>query len=441
MNNNKQKLLIEYLVSNADVFSLCQSIVNPKYFDPEYRQAIRFVLGYFHQYTALPTAKQIEAESEIALTITELTRDQIEYVTHEIEAFCRQQAIIDAVVKSADFIEKGEYGSVETLVKDALQVGISKSAGSNLFSDIESTLDEIIDDTEPYPLGWVPFDELLDGGPRRRELILLTANSGGGKSVVMANMGLDLSIIHGMRVLYLSLELPSSMIKSRYYTMITGIGKREFKLRKRELMGVVKAFERECGPIMVEKMPVGTTCNQIRSFLKEFEIVHGYLPDVILLDYLDLLGDNLGGSSDNLWLKDKNTTEQFREIILDFNMIGITASQQNRSAIGAKEITQAHISGGISKHNTVDISASIILDETMKAAGEIGFHFTKTRSSDGVGKTAMMGYDRKSIRIVAPKDDSMQIKLKQPSTDKGNASTPEQLMTGVKNDVSPDDIW
>lgn len=439
MNNTKQKLLIEYLISNADVFTLCQSIVNPKFFDPEYRQALRFVLDYYTEYTALPSPDQIEAESELKLEVTTLTRDQVSYATDEIESFCRQQAIIDAVVKSADFIESGEYGSVESLIKDALQVGISKSAGSDLFGDIESTLDEIINETEPCALGWVPFDELLDGGIRRRELLLLTANSGGGKSVVMANMGLDLSIIHGMRVLYLSLELPSSMIKSRYYTMITGIGKREFKARKRELMGVIKAFEKECGPIMVEKMAVGTTCNQIRSFLKEFEIVNGYLPDVILLDYLDLLGDNMGGKSENMWLKDKNTTEQFREIILDFNMIGITASQQNRSAIGAKEITQAHISGGLSKHNTVDISASIILDEAMKAAGEIGFHFTKTRSSDGVGKTAMMGYDRKSIRIVPPRGDSLNLKLKPQSS--SATATADQMLNTAKNTVDQGDIW
>lgn len=434
MNTNKQKLLLEYLISNNDVFALCQSIINPKFFDPEFRQALRFILDYYSEYTALPSPDQIEAESELSLAVTELTRDQISYATDQIESFCRQQAIIDAVVKSADFIEKGEYGSVENLVKDALQVGISKSAGSDLFGDIEGTLDEIINETEPYAIGWKTFDELLDGGIRRRELLLLTANSGGGKSVVMANMGLDLSIIHGLKVLYLSLELPSSMIKSRYYTMITGIGKREFRARKRELMGVIKEFEKECGPILVEKMAVGTTCNQIRSFLKEFEIVHGYVPDVILLDYLDLLGDNTGSSSENLWVKDKNTTEQFREIILDFNMIGITASQQNRSAIGAKDITQAHISGGLSKHNTVDISASIILDETMKAAGEIGFKFTKTRSSDGVGKTAMMGYDRKSIRVTPPKSDSLTLKLKQPTSE-------EQSSRTVSNDIDQGDIW
>ena len=425
------------MISNADVFALCQSIVSPKYFDPEYRQALRFALDYYSEYTALPSVAQIHAESELLLTTVDLTKDQVEYAANEIEAFCRQQAIIDAVVKSADFIEKGEYGSVEGLVKDALQVGLNKSAGSSVFGDIELALDEIINETKPYAFGWPMFDELLDGGPRRRELLLFTANSGGGKSVVMANAGLDLSLIHGLRVLYLSLELPVSMIKSRYYTMITGIGKREFKARKRELMAMVHAFEQECGEIIVEKMPVGTTCNQIRSFLKEFEIVKGHLPDVIVLDYLDLLGDNNGGHSENMWLKDKNTTEQFREIVLDYNMIGITASQQNRSAIGAKEITQAHISGGLSKHNTVDISASIILDETMKAAGEIGFHFTKTRSSDGVGKTAMMGYDRKSIRIVQPKGDSLELKLKPQSNP---TTTPEQLLAQAKA-VDQGEIW
>ena len=79
-----------------------------------------------------------------------------------------------------------------------------------------------------------------------------------------------------------------------------------------------------------------------------------------------------------------------------------TASQQNRAAIDAQQLNQGHIAGGISKVNTVDVYISVVLTPTMKAAGEIGFVFLKTRNSDGAGKTVYLKWINNSLRIVNP---------------------------------------
>jgi hypothetical protein len=84
-----------------------------------------------------------------------------------------------------------------------------------------------------------------------------------------------------------------------------------------------------------------------------------------------------------------------------------TASQQNRSAIEAPELNQGHIAGGLTKINTVDVYISIVLTPTMRAGGEIGFTFLKTRSSDGVGKTVYLKWNNTSLRITnADQEDS-----------------------------------
>ena len=43
MDTQKQKLLMEYLISSSDTFALCQNIINPTYFDPELRNAVAFI--------------------------------------------------------------------------------------------------------------------------------------------------------------------------------------------------------------------------------------------------------------------------------------------------------------------------------------------------------------------------------------------------------------
>ena len=142
-----------------------------------------------------------------------------------------------------------------------------------------------------------------------------------------------------------------------------------------------------------------------RAYLKEFELKFGYLPDLLIVDYLDIMGANEKVNADNVWEKDKRAAEQLRDIAFDYNMYIAAASQQNRSAIDAQELNQSHIAGGLSKVNTVDIYASIIMTPTMKAAGEIGFSFLKTRNSDGVGKTVYMMWDNKTLRILNKNDN------------------------------------
>ena len=104
-------------------------------------------------------------------------------------------------------------------------------------------------------------------------------------------------------------------------------------------------------------------------------------------------------SADNVSEKDKQVAEQVHQILDDYDMIGITASQQNRSAVTATDLNHSHIAGGITKINTTDIYASIIFNDLMKAAGEIHIEFLKTRSSDGVGKRIELKWNNTALRV------------------------------------------
>ena len=67
MNTQKQKLLIQYLMSSADTFALCKSIVKADYFAPEYRKTIDFLQDYYDKYSALPNADMVKAETGVVL--------------------------------------------------------------------------------------------------------------------------------------------------------------------------------------------------------------------------------------------------------------------------------------------------------------------------------------------------------------------------------------
>lgn len=397
MKTEKQKLLIEYLISSPDVFALTTSIIRPSYFDPEFRNAVKFIQNYYELYNTTPDADQVYAESDVEVTTKVITRDKIEYCATEIESFCKEEAISAAILACPELLDKGDYGKIETIIKEAITTSLHRSLGVNFFDDPEAML-KLLVDSPAIPTGYTEFDEILGGGLSRQQMLLLSANSGGGKSMVMANFGLNLAQ-RGLKVLYISLELPVPMIYKRFISMVTGVGQRDILSRPSEVVQKIKAAGKVIEDIIIEQMPVGSTPNDLRAFLKEFELKHGYIPDVLIVDYLDLMNPNEKVSADNVFEKDKRSTEQLRQILVDYDMIGITASQQNRGAVNATDLNHSHIAGGISKINTTDTYASIIFTDAMKAAGEMAIQFLKTRSSDGVGKMIYLGWNRTWLRV------------------------------------------
>ena len=403
MRGKKQLLLLEYLISSADVFALCSSIIKPSYFDPEFRNAVAFIKEYYTKFNTTPDSKQIEAESGTLINKTPLTRDQISYCSTEIETFCRHKAMQEAILSAAADLSQNEedadFGKIQNLVKDAITTTIHKSVGIDYFADPLQRLKDANEKHRPISTGWKELDKFLGGGIHRQQMILFSANSGGGKSIAMANIGLNF-MEQGLNVLFLSLELPVNLIAKRFDAMISGIHVAEMDHRISETAEKILNKKQVLGKLFIEHMPMSTTnSNDIRAFLKEFELRHEFIPDILIVDYVDVMASNEKVSGDNISAKDRAVSEQLYSIGRDYNLILVTASQQNRSAIGVDDINQSHIAGGLGKINITDNHISIVSNDAMKARGEIAFKLIKTRSSDGVNKYVNLNWNNKTLRI------------------------------------------
>lgn len=402
----KQQLLIEYLVSSADTFALCNSLIKAEFFDPEYRKTLDFVKQYYEEYNTTPNLVQIEAETGLELEHRVVTRDEIEYCSKEVETFCKRRALERAILASPPLIDTGDYGKVENIIKDAINMSLNKDLGLDYFYDPRSRLEALAATPQRTSTKWKLFDDAIGGGLARKEMLLFSANSGGGKSVALANLAINFSA-QGLTVMYISLELSEEMIGQRLDMMLTGIPTVAWKENMDEIVQSLNTIAPKMGGIYVKRMESGTTAAMIRGYIKEFELKHNMVPDLLIVDYLDIMGSNEKVSADNISEKDKRSAEQLRDILFDYNMFGATASQQNRSAIEAAELNQSHIAGGLTKVNTVDIYCSVILTPSMKAAGEVGITFLKTRSSDGVGRTIYLKWDNNSLRMLNHDNDKV----------------------------------
>ncbi len=416
MDSKKQKLLIEFLISSTDTFALCQSIIKSEYFDPEFRQSIDFIKDYYDNYSSTPSPKQLQAEAGQSYELCEIMPDEIKYCAAEIEKFCKHSAMKRASNALPALIKEEKYAEAEELVKDAVMVSLTNELGLRYFDDVDARIERMLTENPTTETGWRDVDDALFGGISRKELLLVSACSGGGKSLALANLSYNF-VVKGLNVLYISLELSQDIIAQRFDTMFTGISRKVWADNTDKISTRIKEVgnDEETGILDVIQMPSGTTSYQIRAYLKEYNLHYNMLPDLLVLDYLDNMSANEMVSADNVFEKDKRSSEQLRQIGIDHNMFIATASQLNRNAIGATSHDHSQIAGGISKINVCDVYWSIIFTEQMRAMGKLIFILQKTRNSDGLGRQIHLKWDAKHLRFLDEDsdDDGFVINLKE----------------------------
>lgn len=410
MDTAKQRLLLRYLISSSNLFAVANPIIKPEYFDPEIRKASKFIQTYYDEYRALPDTDQIAAETSVELTTTDVTGDKYAYCVHEVEQFCKRKAMEHAVLQSVGLIEKGDYGSVETLIRDAVTVSITRTLGLDYYDNPLERLERLRNSAKPVSTGWKDVDEILGGGFNWGDLVLWSANSGGGKSITMENYAENMNRM-GYHGVYFSFELSEDLISKRHDSIVTGMHQAEVLTRYKEVAANVVNQREGKGTLMIVKME-SPTPNDLRAYLKEYELKYKRKPAFIVVDYISLMRSDERVEAGDVYTRDKYVSEALKNIGAEQdNCIIVTASQQNRDAIDKIDLNQGNIAGGISKIDACDIYISIVMTDAMRAAGDMMFQFLKTRSSDGVGKNAHLAWDAKTLRVTnSNKDNTISFK-------------------------------
>lgn len=420
-----QKVYLEMFLTDAQSFVRCQSVFNSDTFDRRLQPAAKFLENYVAEYNALPTFDMINSATKAELKDPGLLQENhYDWLLNEFETFSRHKALEAAILKSADLLEKGEYGPVEDLIKRAVQIGLQKDLGTDYFADPRKRLEAIKDKNGQISTGWSVLDKKLFGGFNRGELNIFAGGSGSGKSLFMANLGVNWALA-GLNVMYLTFELSEELVSMRVDSMITGIPSRDIFKNIDDVEMKVKIIGKKSGSIQVKYMPSGKTPNDVRSYIKEYEIKTARKVDVLLIDYLDLLHPNGAKiSAENLFIKDKYVSEELRNLAMELNTIFVTASQLNRSSVEEIEFDHSHISGGISKINTADNLFGIFTSRAMRERGRYQLQLMKTRSSSGVNSKIDLGFDVDTLRIFDLDEDD--------ENDSYNTSSGSELVQNLK---------
>lgn len=394
--DKKQKLMIEYLISSPETFSKCYSITKPIYFDAPLDRVVEFILEYFGKHGGIPDLDVIDAEVGVLLKERSLDlKSDMEYFLEEYESFCRDSAMAKAILEGVDLVNDGRSNEVEALVREAMLVKMDKSVGLDLFLDVKERINHMDENLINYSTGSDLVDALI-GRIRRGELIVTSAVSSGGKSLHLGNIGIALAK-QGLDVAIVSLELNEPLYAKRLDSMITGTDITEHKKNAEEIDRLMAESKESMGNFIIKQMPPGSNASQIRAYLLEYSLEYGKYPDVLIVDYIGIMGATT--KSSNKFDQDEEKAIALRQMAVEYDMIALTAQQLNREAANVVDVTYAHLSGGISLANTADALIALVQTEQDIENNQIQVKWIKLRNAPKTNKPVILYRCPRTLRF------------------------------------------
>ena len=380
-----QMKVISSLLTHKEFLQNINDVLSDEYFsNPSHKWVINEIIGYYEKYHTTISMDILKVEMKkldnevLKVSVKEQLREayradleDLEYVQEEFSTFCKNKQLKKALLSSVDLLKAGDYDSIKYMIESAMKAGQDKNIGHEYKKDTESRYRE--DHRKIVPTPWEPVNELVQGGLGNGDLGLIFGNPGGGKSWTLVALG-GHAVKMGYNVIHYTLELSESYTGRRYDAFFTGTPVDQLENHKAEVELVTAELP---GELIIREYPMGkTTIQTIESHIKKV-IDLGIQPDLILIDYIDLLSTkkktaDRKGEIDDIYTSTKGLAREL-------NIPIWSVSQVNRA--GAKDdiIEGDKAAGSYDKMMITDLSLSLSRKKEDKVNGTGRLHIMKNR--------------------------------------------------------------
>ena len=416
---NKTKKISEYGYSFQVKFIVCLTtdklfleqivdILDGKYTSNDaFRWIISEIREYYNEYKDTITMEVFkikiqEIDSDLLVVnvkdvlkqvFKNMEAPDLDYVKDKALDFHKSQVLKDAIIKSAEILERdGDSDEIKSLIDIAMQAGVERNLGHDYLVDIDARYEESARITSPTP--WDIINELMQGGLGAGELGVIVAPAGIGKSWTLAAMG-AYGISKGMNVVHYTLELNEAYVGLRYDSIFSGVEGQNLKYHKEEVME--KLFKLD-GNLTIKYYPTKScTVNTLSAHLKKVTTFGGKT-DMVLVDYADIMRDVHRTREVRHALG--NIYEDLRGLAGELQVPIWTASQANRSALDEDVIEAGKIAESYAKVMVADFVMSLSRKIEDKISNTGRFHVIKNRfGPDGLTYPASINTNIGKIEI------------------------------------------
>ena len=387
-----QTKVLGALLTQRDFLLNIADSLDSEYFESQASKwIVEYIIKYFNQYHTYPTIETLSIEIKkidnevLRISLTDALREaykmsdvsDLEWVEEEFSSFCKNQQMKKAIMTSVDLLNLGDYDGIRSLINMAMKAGEEKNIGHLYEADVEARYRD--DDRNAIPFPWKTFNELTQGGYGKGDLVLVFGNPGGGKSWGVIAMGAYAAAL-GYNVVHYTLELSEGYVGKRYDAVFSGVDVDKLNDHRSE---VEEAISKVKGKIVIkEYAPKRASLDTIEAHLQQLEHQNEFKPDLIIIDYLDLLRTKgrkeRKDEIDDVYTEAKGLAKQLCIPI-------VSPSQANRTGAD-KDILQAeNAAGSYDKIMIGDIIISLARGRKDKVNGTGNWHFIKNRyGADGL---------------------------------------------------------
>lgn len=413
-----ERIVLAHLLHNEKYGRAVLPFLKPEYFDdPAEKTAYEMIAAFVEKYNTFPTreALVIELSNRVMAPsiaescesiITDLEIDQgteLQWLIDQTEEFCQEMALTNALRTGLEVLDKESKvskGSLPGLLQDALNVSFTMAVGHDYFIDSPKRFEKMHEKHRRLSFDIDILNKITKGGFIPKTLNCFMATTGVGKTLVMCHTAAH-DLMMGRNVLYITLEMAEDVgISQRVDQNLLGLTTDELMDMKygQYEKRLAKVRETTKGKLIVKEYPPASVgVNHFRHLLGELRIKKKFAPDIIYVDYINLMISSRLRRSGNVGSYEmvKAIAEELRGLMVEYDLPGVTATQANRAAQGSMDVGLENTSESMGLPMTLDFMAALMADE--RVPDQIIFKQLKNRYND------MSYYNKFSVGIDRPK--------------------------------------
>jgi len=426
-----QLKVLSSLLKHKEFLQVINDVIDPQMFDnPSSQWLVSQILKYYYKYHTTPSLDYLQIEVKkidnevLKVSVVDQLKEAYkainedrDYVEQEFSNFCRNQQLKKALLTSVDLLGKGQYEDIRILVDQALKAGQDKNLGHEYDKDVETRYRE--EERGAVPTPWDHLNELLMGGLGAGDLGIIFGNPGGGKSWMLVNLGAE-AVKRGMNVAHYTLELSADYTGKRYDSLFTGIEFQNLSANRSKVDDVVSKLD---GKLIIKEFPMGKTTPQtIENHIQKCKDLD-FVPDLIIIDYVDLLSSRRKSVDRKDEIDDVYTA--IKGMAREIKIPIWTVSQVNRAGAKDDVIEGDKAAGSYNKIMIADFAMSLSRKREDKIRGTGRIHIMKNRfGADGMTYGSLVNTHNGKIEINTSEMSEDQLNFDTGSNNTGFKASP-----------------
>lgn len=418
-----EQIILKNLIQREDFTRKVLPFLKSDYFkNYEDRLLYEQVSDFINKYNQQPTfdALQVEIDNyhgatddsikSIIETLDNLKNDDnttnMDWLVDSTEKFCQEKAIYNAITESLEIMNgKGRLtkGAIPSLLSDALSISFDPNVGHDYFDNAENRYEYYHRVQEKLPFDLEFLNKITKSGVPRKTLNVIMAGVGVGKSLFLCHLSAAY-LNQGKNVLYITLELAEEEVAKRIDANLLNLTIDDLLVLPKDLYDkrVTNLRQKTDGKLIIKEYPTTTaSTNHFKSLLNELNLKRSFVPDVILIDYINICASaRVKPGVANSYTYIKAIAEELRGLAVEYNVPIWTATQLTRGGYGSSDPDMTDTAESFGLPATADLFLAAITNENLEQLNQLMFKQLKNRYNDpSLNKRFIIGVDRSRMKL------------------------------------------